>query len=105
MKVKVLVALWCPVVCDSHGLWPARLLCPWNSPGKNTGESITFPGDLPNPGIEPGSPVMQVDSLQSEPPGKRFLSKLPRKEWMMEMVWGKGRRVFVEYSEVFVFLT
>ena len=19
-----------------HGLWPARLLCPWNSPGKNT---------------------------------------------------------------------
>ena len=20
-----------------HGLWPVRLLCPWNSPGKNTG--------------------------------------------------------------------
>ena len=20
-----------------HGLWPARLLCPWDSPGKNTG--------------------------------------------------------------------
>ena len=20
-----------------HGLWPARLLCPWNSPGKSTG--------------------------------------------------------------------
>ena len=20
-----------------HGLWPTRLLCPWNSPGKNTG--------------------------------------------------------------------
>ena len=20
-----------------YGLWPARLLCPWNSPGKNTG--------------------------------------------------------------------
>ena len=28
------------------------------------------PGDLPNPGIEPRSPVLQVDSLQSEPPGK-----------------------------------
>ena len=28
------------VVSDSlwpHGLWPARLLCPWGSPGKNTG--------------------------------------------------------------------
>ena len=21
----------------SYGLWPARLLCPWDSPGKNTG--------------------------------------------------------------------
>ena len=21
----------------AHGLHPARLLCPWNSPGKNTG--------------------------------------------------------------------
>ena len=28
------------------------------------------PGDLPNPGIEPGSPVLQADSLPSEPPGK-----------------------------------
>ena len=28
------------VVSDSlrpHGLWPSRLFCPWNSPGKNTG--------------------------------------------------------------------
>ena len=28
------------------------------------------PGDLPNPGIEPRSPALQVDSLLSEPPGK-----------------------------------
>ena len=28
------------------------------------------PGDLPVPGIEPGSPVLQADSLLSEPPGK-----------------------------------
>ena len=30
----------CSVMSDSlrpHGLQPARLLCPWNSPGKNTG--------------------------------------------------------------------
>ena len=25
------------------------------------------PGDLPNPGIEPGSPELQADSLSSEP--------------------------------------
>ena len=28
------------------------------------------PGDLPNPGIEPGSPTLQTDALLSEPPGK-----------------------------------
>ena len=28
------------------------------------------PGDLPNPGIEPRSPALQVDSLLSEPPEK-----------------------------------
>ena len=28
------------------------------------------PGDLPNPGIEPRSPTLQVDSVPSEPPEK-----------------------------------
>ena len=28
------------------------------------------PGDVPNPGIEPWCPALQVDSLPSEPPGK-----------------------------------
>ena len=27
-----------------------------------------FPGDLPNPGTEPRSPALQVDTLPSEPP-------------------------------------
>ena len=31
------------------------------------------PGDFPNPGIEPRSPALQVDSLPSEPPEKPFL--------------------------------
>ena len=33
------------VVSDSlqpHGLWPARLLCPWGFPGKNTGVDCHF---------------------------------------------------------------
>ena len=25
-----------------YGLWPTRLLCPWDSPGKNTGEDCHF---------------------------------------------------------------
>ena len=33
---------------------------------------LTFPssGDLPDAGIEPGSPALQADALLSEPPGK-----------------------------------
>ena len=96
-----------------------RLLCPWDSPGKNTGVGCHFflhcmkvksesevaqscltppdpmdcslasplsmefsrqeywsgfpfpsPGNLPESGIEPGSPALEADALTSEPPGK-----------------------------------
>ena len=33
-----------------------------------SGLSFPSPGDLPDPGIEPGSPALQADSLPSEPP-------------------------------------
>ena len=33
-----------------------------------------LPGNLPNPGIEPRSPALQVDSLPCEPPGKPLRS-------------------------------
>ena len=63
------------VVSDSvrpHGLQLTRLLCPWNSPGKNTGVgSHPFhQGTLPNPGIKSGSPALRAVSLPSEPLGK-----------------------------------
>ena len=32
-----------------------------------------FPGYLPDPGIEPGSPALQADSLPTQPPGKTFI--------------------------------
>ena len=50
---------------EPHGLQPARLLSPWDSPGQNTGIELLFPspGDLPDPGIEPGSLILQADSL------------------------------------------
>ena len=31
------------------------------------------PGDLPDPGIKPGSPALQTDALPSEPPGKHTI--------------------------------
>ena len=45
------------------GILQARIL-KWVAP---------FPGDLPNPGIELGSPALQEDSLRSEPPGKYMI--------------------------------
>ena len=67
---KWIESVRCSVMSDSlqlHGLWPARLLCPWNSPVKNTGVgSHSFSGDLPDPGIKPASAV-------SESPGKPAL--------------------------------
>ena len=35
-----------------------------------SGWPFPSPGDLPDPGIEPGSPAVQADALPSEPPGK-----------------------------------
>ena len=35
-----------------------------------SGLPFPSPGDRPNPGIEPGSPALQADTLTSEPPGK-----------------------------------
>ena len=35
-----------------------------------SGLPFSSPGDLPDPGIEPGSSAFQADSLPSEPPGK-----------------------------------
>ena len=63
------------VMSDSlrpHGLQPARLLCPWGFFRQEYWGRLPCPppGDLPNPGVEPGSPALQVDSLPTEQSGK-----------------------------------
>ena len=35
-----------------------------------SGLPFPSPGDLPKPGIEPGSPALQADALLTEPPGR-----------------------------------
>ena len=48
-----------------HGLYPARLLCPWNSPGKNTGVGChsLFQGIFLTQGSNPHLLHWQVVSL------------------------------------------
>ena len=33
-----------------------------------SGVPFSSPGELPDPGVEPGSPTLQADALPSEPP-------------------------------------
>ena len=62
MKVAQLRSTLCnPMNYIVHGILQARIL-DW--------VAFLFPGDLPNPGIEPRFPALQVDSLPAEPQGK-----------------------------------
>ena len=74
--LKVLAAQLCWTLCHPIGLQPTRLPNPWDSPGKNTGTGChsLLQGNLPDPGIKPRSPSLQVGSLLSEPPGKSWES-------------------------------
>ena len=51
LVAKLRVRLFWP-----HGLWPARFLCPWDSPGKNTGMGCHFllQGIFPTQESSPG---------------------------------------------------
>ena len=52
------------------------------SSGQEYWSGLPFPSsrDLPDPGIEPRSPVLQVDSLLSEPPGKPVIYHIHRQK-------------------------
>ena len=82
--MKVLVAQSCPTLCDSMGYsLPVSSIQGFSR--QEYWSELPFPssGALPDPGIEPGSPALQADSLLSEPPGK------PQDELNME-TWRVG---------------
>ena len=69
-EVKVKVTQSCPTLCNPidytiHGILQARILEWVTYPF-----SIPSPWDLPDPGIKPGSPALQADSLPTELSGK-----------------------------------
>ena len=77
----VLVAQSCLTSCD-----PWTVACQASlSTGFSRQEywsGLPFPslGDLPSPGIKPGSPALQRDSWPSEPPGKPFSSRKDQRQ-------------------------
>ena len=65
-----LVAQSCPTLCDPMDCSQAPLSIEFSSQEDWSGLPCPLPGVLPNQGIEPRSPVLKMDSLPSEPPGK-----------------------------------
>ena len=69
-KVKKSLAQLC-LTLQPHELYPTRLLWPWGFSRQEYWSGLPFPSpeDLPNLRIKPGSPVLQADSMPSEPQG------------------------------------
>ena len=63
----------CSIVSDSVIPWTVTLQAPLSMgfPRQEYWSGFPFPspGELPDPGIKPGSPALQADSLLSEPQG------------------------------------
>ena len=87
MSGKVKVAQSCLTLCDPVD-------CSLQAPPSMgfsrqeywSGLPFPSPGDLPNPGIEPGSPTLQADALTFEPPGKpplEYISQYFTIKWQL----------------------
>ena len=61
-RIRLFVTPW-TIACQ------APLSMEFSSQEYHSGLPFPSPGDLPNPGIKPGSPALQAGSLPSEPPG------------------------------------
>ena len=61
--------------------WTVAHQAPWpmRFPRQEYWSGLPFPslGNIPDPGIEPASPALQVDSLPSEPPRKLYMLQSP----------------------------
>ena len=66
-----LVIQSCLTLLRSHGMQPARLLCPLEFSRQKYWSGLPFPspGDLPNSGIKSRSPTLQADCLPTATQG------------------------------------
>ena len=82
------VAQSCPTLCDPMDCsLPSSSILGFSRQVNWSGLPFPSPGDLPNPGTEPGSPALQADALPSEPPGKhpRVESALKMGRWLSQV--------------------
>ena len=83
--MKVLVDQSCLILCDPMDCSPPGSSVHGISQKEYwSGLPFHSPENFPDPGIEPGSPTLQADSLPSEPPGKSSLHQGIPRNWR----WG-----------------
>ena len=98
---------------QAHRLQLARLLCPYRFSRQEYWRGLPRPppGDLPNSGIKPRYPILQADSLPSEPPGKPLrhsrlcyiatcMGEEFRGEWIHVYAWLSPSTVHLKLSHI-----
>ena len=97
-KKKVLVAQLYPTICNPRLPWgwtvAHQASLSMGFPREEYWSGLPFPflGDSPDPGIKPGFPTLQANSLPSEPPGK------PYQRWR-ETSWESGINKLLNIKE------
>ena len=82
-------ALSDPMDCSASGSSVQR----FSRQGYWSGLPVPSPGDLPNPGIEPGSPELQADSLPTELKENQAKKKKCKKaKWLSEQTLQRAQK-------------
>ena len=97
----------CSAVSDSlqpHGLQPPSLLCQWDFPWQKYWSGLPFPspGDLPDPGIKPTSPVSPALAgrfFTTEPPGSLLLMRTLLQIYIKFNIWKAIHFYWLTYSK------
>ena len=77
--MKALVAQLRPTLCDLLGCNPPTSSIRGILQARiQEWVAISFPGDLPDPGIKLGFPALQADSLPSKPPATFYSDKIDK---------------------------
>ena len=97
------VAQSCPTLCDPKDpvAHQAPLSMGFSRQDYWSGLPFPSPGNLPNPGIEPWSPTLQVDSLPSEPLGKPHLTLITSHKPHLQRPphWGQSFNIWISWRQ------
>ena len=108
-KTWLCLCFSCSVMSDPETPWTIAHQAPLSMklPRQEYWSGLLFPspGDVPDPGIKPSSPILQADSLRSKPPEWRTNAPLEEhasgiKDRNLRKTINKYRWLFHDHSQV-----